>query len=172
MAEKKGKVTFKGEPLTLIGDGDVAVGQSAPDAVLSKNPKEDCKISDFKGKTLVINVVPSLDTPVCSVQTARFNKEASSLGENVVILTVSRDLPPAQARWCQANSASNIKTASDYKHRDFGNKFGLEMKELGLLARSVFVVDGTGKVVYMELVPEVAQEPNYDAALAAVKSLH
>lgn len=170
MAERTGIITFKGNPFTLVGEGDVKVGDQAPDFIVSKSLVEDCKLSDLKGKKVVINVVPSLDTPVCSIQTARFNKEAVALGEEVVILTLSADLPVAQARWCQANSAEAIVTASDYKHRDFGSKFGLLIKELGVLTRAVYVVDANGVVKYAEIVGEVTSEPNYDAALAAVKS--
>lgn len=168
MADRSGKVTFKGSPLTLSGSGEVAVGQPAPDATVSKSLMDDVKISDYKGKKVVLNVVPSLDTGVCSTQTARFNQEAASLGNDVVILTISRDLPVAQARWCQANSAEAIVPLSDYKHRDFGDKYGLELKELGLLARAVIVLDPQGTVVYEQLVPEVATEPDYEAVLQAL----
>lgn len=171
MAERANLVTFKGGPLTLTGSGEVKVGDTAPDFKVSKTLVEDITLSSFKGKKVVLNVVPSLDTPVCSTQTARFNKEAAGLGDDVVILTISMDLPVAQGRWCQANAATAIVTASDYKHREFGDKFGIRIKELGVLARSVFVVDRNGKVVYAELVPEVAQEPNYEPALAALKSI-
>lgn len=171
MADRTGLVTFKGGPITLTGDGEVKTGEAFPEFVVSKSLAEDLKLGDLKGKKVIINVVPSLDTGVCSTQTARFNKEAASLGGDVVILTVSADLPPAQARWCQANSAEAIVTASDYKHRDFGNKTGLLIKELGVLARAVYVVDAGGKVVHGEIVPEIATEPNYEAALDALKGL-
>lgn len=171
MAERSGAVTFKGDPLTLCGDGEIKVGEKLPDLKVSKTLKDDIKLSDFRGKTLVLNVVPSLDTPVCSTQTARFNKEAIELGDNVQILTVSMDLPVAQARWCQANNVDNMQTASDYKHREFGEKCGLKIKELGLLARSVIVADKDGIVRYAEIVKEVSSEPNYDAALDALKKI-
>ncbi len=171
MAERTGLVTLKGNPLTLEGDGEVKVGEKAPDFKVSKSLLEDVSLADFAGKTVVLNVVPSLDTPVCSVQTARFNSEAANLGGDVVILTISMDLPPAQARWCQANSAEAIVTASDYKHHDLGRKYCLNLKEIGLLARAVYVIAPDGTVRHAELVPEVAQEPNYDAALEAVKAL-
>lgn len=171
MAERAGAVTFKGNPFTLVGSGEVAVGQPVPDATLSKSLVEDCKLSDLKGKKVVLSVVPSLDTGVCATQTARFNKEAAGLGDDVVIVAVSRDLPPAQARWCQANTAENIMTVSDYKHHDFGDKFGLVVKELGLLARAVLVLDKEGSIKYMELVKEITTEPNYDNALAALKEI-
>lgn len=171
MSERKGVITFKGGPLTLVGDEGFKVGQPAPDVTLSKTLLEDMKLSDLKGKKVVLNVVPSLDTPVCSVQTARFNKEAGTLGEDVVVLTVSADLPVAQSRWCQANSATHVRTASDYKHHDFAKKSGLLIRELGLFARAVIVIDAAGQVRYAEVVSEVASEPNYDNALTALRAL-
>lgn len=170
MSDRAGAVTFKGSPLTLVGSTEIKAGLAAPDFKVSKSLLDDITLSSFAGKTVILNVVPSLDTGVCSTQTARFNKEAAALGPNVVILTVSMDLPPAQARWCQANSATNIVTASDYKHREFQAKYGLLIKELGLLARSVFVIDPKGIVKHSELVKEVTTEPNYDAALGAARS--
>lgn len=169
MSDRKGLVTFKGNPLTLAGEAAVEQGQSAPDFTVSKSLVDDIKLSDFRGKTVILNVVPSLDTPVCSVQTARFNQEAKGLGDKCIVLTLSNDLPVAQARWCQANVATNIQTASDYKHHDFATKFGLLVKELGLLARSVFVIDGNGKVTYKQLVTEVSSEPDYAPAIEAAK---
>lgn len=171
MAERSGLVTFKGGPMTLTGSGAVKAGDACPEFVVSKSLVEDLKASALKGKKVILNVVPSLDTGVCSTQTARFNQEAASLGSDVVILTVSADLPPAQARWCQANSADAIVTASDYKHRDFGDKFGLVIKELGVLARAVYVVDASGKIIHDEIVAEITTEPNYQAALDALKGL-
>ena len=170
MSERQEVITFKGGPLTLVGNAELKVGQPAPNFKVSASLKDDIQLSDFKGKVVVLNVVPSLDTPVCSTQTARFNKEAAALGDNVVILTLSMDLPVAQARWCQANSATAVKTASDYKHHDFAAKSGLLIKALGVLARAVYVVDKTGVVKYADLVKEVTTEPNYDGALAAVKA--
>ena len=169
MADRAGAVTFKGSPLTLVGEAEVKVGQKAPDFTVSKTLLEDLKLSDLRGKTVILNVVPSLDTPVCSIQTARFNKEAANLGDNVSIVTISMDLPVAQSRWCQANEAKAVVTASDYKHRDFGQKFGLLIKELGLLARAVYVLDQDGTVKHAQVVKEVASEPDYEAALAALK---
>lgn len=167
--ERTGIVTFKGGPLTLVGEEGFKVGAPAPDVLLSKSLVEDITLASFKGKTVVLNVVPSLDTPVCSTQTARFNKEAAGQ-DGLVVLTISADLPVAQARWCQANAAENIKTASDYKHRDFAAKSGLLIKELGLLARAVYVIDAAGIVKYGQVVGEVASEPDYEAALAVAKA--
>lgn len=170
MTERKNLHAFKGNPLTLVGEGVAAVGQKAPDFAVNKSLGEQVKLSDFAGKVVVLNVVPSLDTPVCSNQTARFNKEAGALGDGVVILTISMDLPPAQARWCQANAATNIVTASDFKDRDFAHKYSLYIKELGLLARSVFVIGKDGVVKYEQIVPELSAEPDYAPVLSAVKN--
>jgi len=170
MSHHAEKITFKGNPLTLLDPVLIEEGSDAPDCTISKSLTDDVKISDYRGKKLVLNVVPSLDTSVCSVQTAKFNEEAGKLGGDVTILTVSMDLPPAQARWCQANSADHIETASDYKHHDFAKHYGLLIKELGLLARSVFVLDEKGQIVHKQIVGEVTEEPNYEAALSALKS--
>ena len=171
MAERKGVVTFKGEPLTLVGEEGLKVGEPAPDFRVSTTLTDDIKLSDLKGKNVILSVVPSLDTSVCSKQAARFNDELKKLGDDVVVLTVSMDLPTAQARWKDSNSAERIQTASDYKHREFASASGLQIKELGLLARAVYIIDKEGVVRYAELVPEVAQEPNYDQALEALKGL-
>jgi thiol peroxidase len=171
MAERSGVVTFKGNPLTLVGDEGLKVGQKAPDVRLSKSLLEDIKISDLKGKAVILSIVPSLDTGVCSTQTAKFNAEAKALGDKVTVVTVSLDLPPAQARWCQANAAENIKTVSDYKHREFACASGLLIKELGLLARAVYVLDKDGVVKYGQIVPEMTTEPDYEKALSVAKGL-
>ncbi len=170
MAERTGLVTFKGNPLTLIGEA-VKVGDKLPPFVVVGNDMAPVSPDRFAGKVLVVSVVPSLDTPICDMQTRRFNAEASGLGSNVSVLTLSMDLPFAQARWCGAAGATAVTTASDYMAADFGLKTGLLIKELRLLARAVLVVDGDGVVRYVQLVPEVAQEPDYDAVLEAVKSL-
>ena len=170
MKERTGIVTFKGNPLTLVGE-TLQVGATLPNFTVLGNDMGPITPETFKGKILVLSVVPSLDTPVCDLQTRRFNAEAAELGHNVAILTVSMDLPFAQARWCGAAGVKAVVTASDYKEADFGLKTGLLIKELRLLARAVYVVDGKGVVQYAQLVPEVAQEPEYEAVLAAVKSL-
>lgn len=162
-------VKLKGNPVNLAGP-EIKAGDTAPEATLSANLKDNATISSFRGKTLVLAVVPSLDTPVCDLEAQRFNKEAAGLGENVVVAVVSVDLPPAQARWCGANSATNIKTLSDYKHRDFGQKYGVWLPDLGILCRAVFVIDPAGKVKHVQYVPEIAEQPDFDAALAAVKA--
>lgn len=129
----------------------------------------DLSSSKFAGKTLVVLSVPSLDTPVCAIETKRFNDEASKLGDKVAVLAVSMDLPFAQKRWCGAEGVNNVVTGSDYKHRAFGEAFGAQIQEWGLLTRAVFVADSKGTVVYSEYVPEIPNEPNYTAVLDAVK---
>ncbi len=168
--ERNNVITMKGNPLTLLGP-DVAVGQKAPEATLVANDLSEVKISSFFGKKLVISVVPSLDTPICDLQTRRFNSEASKLGESVKILTISMDLPFAQKRWCGATGSDKVQTLSDYRYGAFGEAYGLLIKNLRLLARGVFVIDQSGKVQYKQIVGEVAQEPNYEAALIALKNL-
>lgn len=168
--ERENVITFKGGPLTLVGD-EVMVGQPAPDFTATANDLSPYKLSDDKGKVVVISAVPSLDTPVCDTQTRKFNEAAISLGDEVRIVTVSMDLPFAQARWCGAAGVEQVKTVSDYNGTDFGNKYGLLIKELHLLARAVVVVDQNGTVQYSQLVSEVTEEPDYGAAIDAVKKL-
>ncbi|MDR3603839.1 MAG: thiol peroxidase [Syntrophaceae bacterium] len=170
MTERKGLVTFKGNPLTLIGK-EVKVGDAAPDFTALANDLSPISLSSFKGKPLIISSVPSLDTPVCDMSTRRFNQEATALGSDVTILTISMDLPFAQARWCGAAGVQNIMTLSDHRDASFGMAYGLLIKELRLLARAVFVIDKNGKIQYLQLVPEVAQEPDYDGALDALKKV-
>jgi len=168
MAERTGLTTMKGNPLTLLGN-EVKVGDTAPDATLVANDLSEVKLSSFKGKKVIISVVPSLDTPICDLQTKRFNQEASKLGD-VLVVTVSKDLPFAQKRWCAAAGATAVKTLSDYRG-NFGEIYGVLLKGLNLLARAIFVVDASGKVRYVQLVKEVATEPDYEAVLNAVRSL-
>ena len=171
MAERTGLITFKGGPLTLVGT-EVKVGQKAPDAELVANDLSVVRLSALcAGKVALITAVPSLDTPVCDMETRRFNEEAGKLGKNVAVLTVSMDLPFAQKRWCGAAGVKNVQTLSDYRAAAFGNTYGVLIKELHLLARAIFVVDKQGIIRYVELVKEVASEPNYEAALAAAKKL-
>jgi len=170
MTEHPGAITMKGNPLTLIGRLP-EVGKAAPDfEVLDKN-LTPVKLSSFKGKICVIASVPSLDTPVCDIETRRFNTEAAKLSADVVILTISMDLPFAQKRWCGAAGIDKVITLSDHRNAEFGAAFGTLIKELRLLARAVFVIDKQGIVRLVQLVKEVAQEPDYEAVLAAVKQL-
>ncbi len=169
---RSGAVTFKGTPLTLVGE-ELKVGQQAPDFTLHyfEGGLKTIKLSDLKGKPSFISVVPSLDTPVCQTQTKKFNDQLSAYGDRINALTVSLDLPFAMNRFCGAESIKNMKVASDYQDRNFGKSFGMLIDELKLLARGVIVLDASGKVVYAETVKEVATEPNYDAALEALKSV-
>mgnify|MGYP005838460511 CR=1 FL=1 len=131
----------------------------------------EVKLSSFAGKVQLISSVPSLDTPVCDVETKKFNEKIASLSSNVSLLTISMDLPFAQKRWCGAAGVKNIKTFSDYRSASFGENFGVLIKELRLLARAVFVIDKTGIIKYIQIVPEVSQEPDYDTALAELQKL-
>ncbi len=169
---RSGAVTFKGTPLTLAGEA-VKVGQPAPDFTVHyfDGGLKTIKLSDLKGKPAFISVVPSLDTPVCQVQTKKFNEQLAALGDRINAVTVSLDLPFAMNRFCGAETIKNMKVGSDYQDRNFGKNYGMLIEELKLLARGVFVLDANGKVVYTETVKEVASEPNYDAALQAIKSL-
>ena len=169
MSERTGVITFKGGPLTLVGN-EISVGQDAPVFSASANDLSAKGLSDYQGKVIVLLSVPSLDTPVCDTEVRRFNEEATKLGDQVAVVTVSMDLPFAQARWCGAAGVEAVETLSDYKDKSFGEAYGLMIKELGLLTRAVLVVDKDGKVTYQEIVPEVTDEPDYDKALEAIKA--
>lgn len=168
--ERAGAVTFKGNPITLIGP-EIKVGDKAPNFTVNKNLLTEVTLADYAGKIKLISVVPSLDTGVCDQQTRRFNEEAAQLGDNVVILTISVDLPFAQARWCGAAGVDKVETLSDYKARSFGQAYGVLIKEFQLLMRSIFVVDANDNVQFVQYVNEMTDHPNYDAALEAVKKL-
>ncbi len=168
--ENKSVITFKGNAMTLVG-AQVKAGQKAPDFNLTANDLSAVSLKNSAGKVRIISVVPSVDTPVCDLQTKRFNEEAGKLGAKAVVLTVSMDLPFAQKRWCGAAGASAVQLLSDYKDHSFGVAYGVRIKELGLLARAVFVVDAADTVQYAEYVSEVTAHPNYDAAIAAAKKL-
>ena len=170
MQERTGLVTMKGSPLTLLGQ-ELNVGVPAPKVELVDNDFSPVNLSHFLGKVCVLSSVPSLDTPVCDMETRRFNKEAGTLGPDVVIVTVSMDLPFAQKRWCGAAGVDRVITLSDHREASFANAYGVLIKELRLLARAVFVVDREGIVQYIQLVKEVADEPDYDAVLDAVGKL-
>jgi thiol peroxidase len=171
---RQGAVTFKGNPLTLAGN-EVKVGQQAPDFKVhyydSAKGMQTITPGDLKGKPTILSVVPSLDTPVCAMQTKKFNEELGKLGGQINALTISLDLPFAQNRFCGAENIKNIRTASDYQDRTFGKNWGMLIEELKILARGTFILDPNGKVVHAELVKEVTQEPNYQAALDALKKL-
>ncbi|MBI3011535.1 MAG: peroxiredoxin [Candidatus Omnitrophica bacterium] len=197
--ERHGRVTFKGNPLTLIGP-EVKVGSQAPGFQVLGQDLSPISLASFKSKTLLISVVPSLDTPVCDAQTRRFNQEAAalpteagtpaaSLGEakragvaegsaerrsrrpNVEVLTISMDLPFAQKRWCGSAGVDRVTVLSDHRDASFGTAYGALIKELRLLCRAIFVVDRGGTVRHVEYVSELSAHPNYDAALAALRQL-
>ena len=170
MEERSGAVTFQGNPLTLVGK-ELKKGDDAPDVELLNNDLAPVKISSFRGKICVLTTVPSLDTPVCDMETRRFNEEAANLGADVAVLTVSMDLPFAQKRWCGAAGIDRVTTLSDHRDASFGQAYGVLIKELRLLARAVFVTDKSGVIQYTQLVKELTQEPDYDAVLNAVKGL-
>lgn len=160
-------VTFKGNPVTLVGN-EVNVGDKAPNFKVLANDLSEVTLDDSKGHVRLISVVPSVDTGVCDQQTRRFNEEAANL-PNVKVITVSCDLPFAQARWCAAAGIENLQTVSDHRDLSFGEAYGVHIKELRLLARSIFVIDSSDTVVYKEIVSEVGTHPNYEAAIAAAK---
>ena len=170
MSERNGLITLKGNAMTLLGN-PVKEGDKAPDSVLVGNDLSEVKLSSFAGKVLVLSSVPSLDTPVCDTETRRFSQEAGRLGDKINVVTVSTDLPFAQKRWCGAAGVKNVLTLSDHRDAAFGQDYGVLIKGLRLLARCIFVVDKSGVVRYVQLVKEVADEPDYDSVLAAVKKL-
>jgi thiol peroxidase len=170
MQERDGLVTMKGNPITLIGT-ELQVGDKAPDFVAIGNDLNPVSFDSFRGKVCIVSSVPSLDTPVCDMETRRFNDEAGRLGDNVEIITISVDLPFAQKRWCGAAGVDRVQTLSDHRDAAFGQAYGVLIKGLRLLARAVFVVDKEGTIRYAELVNEIASEPDYDAVLTAVKEL-
>lgn len=169
MSERKGLVTFAGKPVTLTGNA-IKVGDKAPDFVAVNQALEEVSLSSFEGKTVVIAVYPSIDTGICQKQNYKFNEIAGSM-KDVVVLSVSLDLPFAHKRYCAAEGLNNIVTLSDYKEREFGNKYGYLIKELALLARGTVVVDKTGTVRLVEIVPEITTEPDYDATLKLLNEL-
>jgi len=170
MPERIGIITMHGNPLTLAGN-EVKTEDIAPDATLLDNDLNPVKISSYKGKVCVISSVPSLDTPVCDIETRRFNQEAEGLGEDVIILTVSMDLPFAQKRWCGAAGVDRVVTLSDHRDASFGEAYGMLVKELRLLARAVHVIDREGIVRYIQIVNEMSEEPDYAEVINKIKKL-
>ena len=170
MEERSAAVSMHGNPLTLIGK-ELSVGDPAPDLELLDNDLNPIKLSSYQGKVCVITSVPSLDTPVCDMETRRFNEAAGQLGEDVVILTVSVDLPFAQKRWCGAAGVEKVVTLSDHRETAFGTAFGVLIKELRLLGRSIFVLDRNGIIQYIQNVKELSEEPNYDAVIEAIQKI-
>lgn len=168
--ERKGLVTFKGNPMTLIGP-EIKVGDKAPDFKVIDAGLAEVTLKNSAGKVRLISVVPSLDTGICEQQTKRFNDEAAKLPDKVAVLTISVDLPFAQKRFCGAGGITKLQTLSDHREASFGTHWGVLMKELRLLARAIFVVGADDKVKYVEIVKEIATHPDYDKALAAVKQV-
>ena len=162
---------LRGNPLALEGP-ELKVGDTAPDATLRKDLVSDVSLADLKGKARIYSVVPSVDTPVCALQTKRFNEEAAKM-PGVEFVTISCDLPMAMGRFCGAEGIDKerVKVYSDHKYTDFGKKFGTLITDLRVLSRAVFVVGKDDKLKYVEYVPEVAEHPNYDAVLACAKAL-
>ncbi|MBX3179412.1 MAG: thiol peroxidase [Candidatus Hydrogenedentes bacterium] len=169
MNERTGELTFKGGPLTLLGNR-LSAGDTAPDFKLAANDLSPVTLADSAGKVRIISVVPSLDTGVCDQQTRRFNEEAAALGDKIAVLTVSADLPFAQARWCGAAGVDQVQTLSDHYDMNFGDAYGVHIKELRLDTRAIFVVDSANKLVHVEYVPEMTDFPNFDAALSAARA--
>ncbi|MEM7336475.1 MAG: thiol peroxidase [Chloroflexota bacterium] len=165
---RHGAVTFQGNPLTVRGE-QIAVGDKAPEFTLIGNDMTPVTLSDSSGKVRLISVVPSLDTGICDAQTRRFNEEAGRMADNVIVLTVSADLPFAQARWCGAAGVDKVTTLSDHKDMNFGQAYGTHIDELRVEQRAIFVIDAEDTVRYAEYVPEIAQHPDYDAALDELK---
>lgn len=170
MLKRENEITFLSNPITILG-AKVEVGQKAPDFKLIDNGLGTKSLADFAGKVKVLSVVPSLDTGVCDAATRWFNQNVTALGEDVVVLTISMDLPFAQKRWCGAAGIENVVTLSDYQTGNFGTDYGLLIEGLRLLTRGVVVIDKDDTIRYVEYVPEVTQQVNFDAVTELVKSL-
>ncbi|HIP69860.1 MAG TPA: thiol peroxidase [Anaerolineae bacterium] len=167
--ERVGDLTYKGEPLTVLGD-KLQPGDKAPDFRLTADDLREVTLADSAGKVRLISVVPALGTRICDIQTQRFNAEAANLGENVVILTVSTDEPDAQAEWCGTHDADRVQVLSDYQDLNFGDAWGTHVKEMQREQRAIFVVDAADVITYVEYVPEISQHPDYEAAITAVQA--
>lgn len=165
--ERNGIITFKGTPLTLVG-AELKSGDQAPDFTLLDNELNEVRLKDFRGKIKVISVTPSLDTPVCDMQARRFNEEAARLPEDVVVLNVSMDLPFAISRFCATAGIDKVKTLSDHRDASFGTAYGVLIKELRLLTRSIVIIDKEDVIKYLEIVPEVTDQPDYDKAMQSI----
>ncbi len=170
MLARNAAVTFQGQPLTLL-EKEVKVGDTAPDFVVLDENLSEVSLKEFKNKVCLISVVPSLDTPVCDMQTRRFNQEAAKLPEDVIVLTISMDLPFAQKRFCTTAGINKIRVLSDHRLASFGKAYGILIKELLLLSRGIFVIDKKGIIRYVEYVSEITDHPDYEAALNALKAM-
>jgi thiol peroxidase len=173
-AERQGVVTFKGNPMTLVGPA-LKAADRAPDFHLVGNDLSGVTLNDALAggsRAALLIVVPSIDTSVCSLETAKFNKQVRELPEGkIATFTISEDLPFAQKRWSEAEQVKSLQLLSDYKEHTFGRAYGVWIKELGLLARSIFIVDKNGIIQFAQIVPEIAQEPDYDEVLAAARDV-
>jgi thiol peroxidase len=170
MVERKGIVTFQGSPLTLLGE-EPALGMPAPEFQALDAELKPVGLGSFKGKICVLCSVPSLDTPVCDMETRRFNQEAVNLGQDVEVVVVSMDLPFAQRRWCAGAGVDRVRTVSDHRDASFGLAYGTLIKELRLLTRAVFVVDRNGVLTYSQWVKEITKEPDYEEVLEAIERI-
>ncbi len=168
--ERNGIVTMKGNPLTLIGPA-LNIGDPAPDFVVLDRDLKETKLRNFAGKMKIISVTPSLDTPVCDMQARRFNQDAAALPDTVVVLNISMDLPFAIARFCATAGIDRVQAFSDHRDASFGSAYGVLIKDVRLLARAIFVIDREEKIRYMEIVPELTEQPDYDKALEVVKQI-
>ena len=168
--ERKGIVTAKGNAVTLIG-AELKVGDKAPDFNVLDSDLKEVGLKDFTGKIKIISVTPSLDTPVCDMQARRFNQEAAKLPDDVVVLNISMDLPFAISRFCTTAGIDKVKSFSDHKYASFGNAYGVLIKELRLLARSIFIIDKDKVIRYIEIIPEITNHPDYDKAIKEVNRL-
>lgn len=168
--ERTGIITIKGNPLTLVGP-NLKAGDKTPDFTVLDGDLKGTGLKDFKGKIKLISVTPSLDTPVCDMQARRFNQEAAKLPDDVAVLNISMDLPFAISRFCTTAGIDKVKAFSDHRDASFGNAYGVLIKELRLLARSIFIIDKDDVIRYVEIVPEVTNHPDYDRALDAVKKM-
>jgi len=168
--ERKDKITLKGNPLTLVG-AEVKMGENAPGFKALDNGLEEVALDKFKDKVKLIASVPSLDTPVCDSEIKKFNDEAAALSKDIVIIFISMDLPFAQKRFCQAFDIKKVRTLSDHRDADFGQKYGVLIKELRLLVRAIFIIDKEDNIRYIELVKEMSSPPDYNAALDALKKV-
>jgi thiol peroxidase len=168
--ERQGIVTFKGNPLTLIGS-ELKIGDKAPDFTVLDGDLKEVRLKDFSGKIRIISVTPSLDTPVCDMQARKFNQEATNLPDDIVVLNISMDLPFAISRFCATAGIDRVKAFSDHRDASFGSAYGVLLKELRLLSRSIFIVDKDDVIKFIEIVPELTNEPDYDKALEVVKKI-
>jgi thiol peroxidase len=168
--ERTGVVTMGGRPMTLIGP-ELKKGDTAPDFLVLDNGLKPVKLSDSNGKIRLLSAVPSLDTEVCALETEIFNKEAQKLSKDVVVYTISMDLPFAQKRWVDENEIEDVITLSDFNNADFGKNYGVLLKELRLLTRAVIVVDKNDKIADFQIVPEISNEPDYGRTLEAIRNI-